>query len=497
MHANDSDPARIYAGTGDISSLTLFSGKETRILAGNDIADIAFYIQNVGTSDVSVVAAGGNITAYDSALTAGNSHMGSIAKAGDIQINGPGTIEVLAGGNLDLGIGPNFSDGTGMGLLSVGNTRNPYLPFAGANIVAGAGMGTVGIDNSAMDFTSFISKFLDPSSGGTKATRYLPELRTLLEPLLPNEDLTNATNQEVWTAFEKLSASRRELLALDIFYLVLRDAGRDHSDSTSAGYKNYDAGYAAIEALFPGDSWKGNISLTSREIKTKNGGNISLFAPGGALTVGYEVSGAQAIDQGILTEHGGDISIFTYNSVNVGTSRIFTLRGGNEIIWSTVGDIAAGTSSKTVQSAPPTRVLIDPQSGDVKTDLAGLATGGGIGALETVSGVTPSDIDLIAPSGAIDAGDAGIRASGNLTVSAVQILNASNIQVGGASTGTPVAAVSSIGNLQISAQNTTPTNNVSGEDRAAAQRRAAEQQREEIPSVITVEVIGYGGGEGD
>src|ERR1700745_2143422 len=97
--------------------------------------------------------------------------------------------------------------------------------------------------------------------------------------------------------------------------------------------------------------------------------------------------GTQPLHQGIPTQDGGNISIFTHGSVNVGTSRIFTLRGGNEIIWSSAGNIAAGASSKTVQSAPPTRVLVDPQSADVKTDLAGLATGGGIGVLATVAGV--------------------------------------------------------------------------------------------------------------
>src|SRR5262249_58501080 len=120
---------------------------------------------------------------------------------------------------------------------------------------------------------------------------------------------------------------------------------------------------------------------------------------------------------------------------------------GNEIIWSSTGNIAAGSSSKTVQSAPPTRVLIDPQSGDVQVDLAGLATGGGIGVLETVVGVPPADVDLIAPAGIIDAGDAGIRVSGNLNLAAVQIINATNIQVGGASVGVPTIAAPNIGGL--------------------------------------------------
>ena len=245
--------------------------------------------------------------------------------------------------------------------------------------------------------------------------------------------------------------------------------------------------------LFPGETWDGDISLTSREIKTANGGDIDIFVPGGSLSVGLTLNGNQAADQGILTEAGGNISIFTRDNVNVGTSRIFTLRGGNEIIWSTLGDIAAGVASKTVQSAPPTRVLIDPQSGDVKTDLAGLATGGGIGVLETVAGVPPSDVDLIAPSGTVDAGDAGIRVSGNLNISALLVLNAGNIQVGGASVGVPVVSAPNIAGL--TAASNTSAAGANAATQVAGQNRS-QTAPEEVPSIISVEVIGYGGGEG-
>ncbi len=87
-----------------------------------------------------------------------------------------------------------------------------------------------------------------------------------------------------------------------------------------------------------------------------------------------------------MTESGGNIGIFTRGDVSLGIGRIFTLRGGNQIIWSSEGDIAAGSAAKTVTFAPPTRVILDPQSADVQTDLAGLATGGGIGVLATVAG---------------------------------------------------------------------------------------------------------------
>ena len=506
LHLADLTPARLYARSGSISGLTFFSAKTARVTAALDLTDISLYLQNNRADDVSVVAAGRDLIAFDpnsslrvAAQSAGNELLQGSSTvpgpatgnptAGDIQISGPGTLEVLAGRNFNLGVGPGAGDGTGVGITSIGNGRNPNLPFGGASVIAGAGLGvTSSLNASQLDFTDFIAQFLNPSTAGAQAIRYLPALGDLM-------GFTSASDAQVWSAFNQLPAEKRDALALDIFYLVLRDAGRDHGVPSSPGYRNYNAGYLAIAALFPGGKWQGDFSLTSREIKTASGGDISLFAPGGLLTVGFDISGSQPIDQGILTEDGGNISIFTHGSVIVGTSRIFTLRGGNEVIWSSAGNIAAGASSKTVQSAPPTRVLIDPQSGDVKTDLAGLATGGGIGVLATVSGVKPGDVDLIAPVGTIDAGDAGIRVSGNLNISALQVVNATNIEVSGASAGTPAPVAPAVGSLASVASSTSAAT-TSAADEAAKQARA-QAQTEMEPSLITVEVIGYGGGEGD
>ena len=479
LHRDDDEPTQIYAGSGDISGLTLFSPKFARIFAGRDISDNAFYIQNTRTTDASIITSGRDITPYNSASLlrvaaqqSGNAvNNGSGPQAGDIQISGPGSLQVLAGRNLDLGTGANNADGTGTGLTSIGNTRNPYLPFEGADLVVGAGMGaSTGLAHSGLNLSGFISGYVLTEKGAA----YLKEIAP-------------------GVVFVDLSEEEQARLAIEVFNRILRDAGRHYAE-----VGNYDSATAAIKSLF-GESpiWKGDIRTRARDIRTTNGGDISIIAPGGGLELASTTLGNVLSPPGIITASGGNISIFANNDISIGIGRIFTLRGGNEILWSSKGDIAAGSSAKTVKSAPPTRVLIDPQSASVQTDLAGLATGGGIGVLATVAGVKPGDVDLIAPEGTVDAGDAGIRVSGNLNIAANQVLNTGNISVGGSSVGTP-APVSVSANISgltaaattAAAATTTPTS-------AAGQSRPETTGEADVPSIITVEVIGYGGSSAD
>jgi hypothetical protein len=94
----------------------------------------------------------------------------------------------------------------------------------------------------------------------------------------------------------------------------------------------------------------------------------------------------------------------------------------------------------------------------------------------------------VAPEGTVNAGDAGIRVAGNLSLAALHVLNADNIQVKGESKGLPVIASVNIGALTnasaAAAQATLAAQEVVQRDRAAA--------REALPSIFTVRVLGFG-----
>ena len=496
LHVGDNNPVRLYAGNGDITSLTLYSPKAAQILAARDITDVSFYIQNVRSSDISIVSAGRDIVPNNANATlrslANNIALGNIvgdlsfstvagtttnALPGDIQINGPGVLEVLAGRNLDLGTEANGTNGTGIGITSIGNFRNPFLPTEGADVIAFAGVtglgGTgpaLGLSGSSLALSSFIQSF---GSDAAFQSAYLQRLGAT--------DLTG------------LSEEQKSIVGLEIFFRRLRDAGRNYS---TAG--NYDSGLAAVNALFANNTATGSLFTRARDIRTSLNGSITLAVAGGGVTMASDIFGNPLTPPGIVTEFGGGVSIFTDRSLDIGQARIFTLRGGDVLIWSTNGNIAAGTAPKTVVTAPPTRVSIDVTSADVKIELGGLATGGGIGVLASVAGVKAGDVDLIAPKGTVDAGDAGIRSTGNLNIAATTVLNASNIQVSGSTSGVssgPSVAAPNISGMTSAGNQSAAQNSVTNDVTRDRTQQAQPIAKDEPPSIITIEVLGYGGGE--
>jgi len=212
------------------------------------------------------------------------------------------------------------------------------------------------------------------------------------------------------------------------------------------------------------------------------------MAPGGQIVLGVagEVPPASS---GLITQGQGDIRLFSQDSVLLGLSRVMTAFGGDILAWTEQGDINAGRGSRTTLLYTPPRRIYD-NWGNVLLSPQAPATGAGFATLNPIPEVPPGDVDLIAPLGTIDAGEAGIRVSGNINLAALQVLNAANIQVQGESKGLPVLASVNV-NALASASAAANSASQAAQD---VMRKSQDEARRNQPSVISVQILGFGSG---
>jgi hypothetical protein len=200
------------------------------------------------------------------------------------------------------------------------------------------------------------------------------------------------------------------------------------------------------------------------------------------------IPGAHA---GILTQGSGDINMYSDGSVLLGLSRILTTFGGNLLIWSATGDINSGIGAKGTVIFTPPGIVYD-QYTDVTLSPTVPSSGAGIGTLAPIPGVPPGAVNLVAPQGTIDIGEAGIRSSGGVNLAARVIVNAANIVAAGKITGVPTIVGPNVAAV-------TAANNVAGASNSVANEIAKQQvsnaQQGVTPSIIIVEVLGYGGAD--
>ena len=223
-------------------------------------------------------------------------------------------------------------------------------------------------------------------------------------------------------------------------------------------------------------------------IHTDFGGDISILTPGGRTLVGVDGGFVPGEGSGVLTQGSGEIQMYARDSILLGQSRIFTTFGGNILGWSAQGDINAGRGSKSTVVYTPQRRIYDDY-GRVTLSPTTPNTGAGIATLNPIAEVPPGDIDLIAPLGTIDAGEAGIRVSGNVNLAALRVVNAENIQVQGKATGIPVVAAVNVGALSNASAAASQAANAAQE----AVQRERTAARQAMPSVFTVRVLSTGG----
>jgi len=286
-----------------------------------------------------------------------------------------------------------------------------------------------------------------------------------------------------------------------VYYAELREGGREYNNPESRRYGSFLRSRDMIATLFPDHDAAGkeirrggDITMFGNAgVHTDFGGGIQMMAPGGQIVVGVQGEAPQA-SAGVVTQGRGDIQIFSEKSLLLGLSRVMTTFGGDIFAWSEQGDINAGRGSKTtVLYTPPKRIY--DQWGNTALSPQAPSSGAGIATLSPVPEAKAGDVDLIAPLGKIDAGEAGIRVSGNINIFAQEIVNATNIQVKGDATGIPAVASVNVGALSNASA-------AASSAASAAQdtvQRARNEARQALPSIFTVRVLGFGneGGAGD
>jgi filamentous hemagglutinin len=164
------------------------------------------------------------------------------------------------------------------------------------------------------------------------------------------------------------------------------------------------------------------------------------------------------------------------------------------LIWSDEGNIDAGRGSKSAVSAPPPSVIIN-DAGTVTLDFAGAAAGSGIRTIQTNPSQARGSVDLIAPVGTVNAGDAGICAAGNINIASRAVIGLDNISFGGTATGVP-AEVSNLGaslsGASSAGSGATTSATASAEAAQRAEQNAAAPLAQTALSWLDVFVTGLG-----
>jgi len=425
----DSTISRIVSLTGSVTNDSpnasqLYFAAPARIVAGLDVLNLVVDFTNLEPTDVSAIVAGRDISYTFSRDSAGQIN----TLPTYVVVDGPGTLEMDAGRNVNLG--------TSDGVTSRGSIENTGLPGGGADISVTAGI----LDPGTENYSTFIDDYLAAS------TLYTPELLGYMKPILGG----SPTATQALAGFQSLPTIEQAPLIQTIFFDELLASGAAAAAS-GALHDNFTRGYDAIQALFPGgvptlakqqtNPYDGDITLYFSRIYTLDGGSIDLLAPGGLINVGLATPPAsfglskQPSDLGVVAQSSGNVNAYSYGDFEVNESRVFAADGGNILIWSTDGNIDAGRGSKTAISAPaPTITFVN---GVPTVTFPAALTGSGIQTLATTPGVSPGNVDLFAPNGVVNANDAGIVA-GNLTIAATAVLGAGNIKVSGVAIGVPV-----------------------------------------------------------
>ncbi|SAI30975.1 Filamentous haemagglutinin family outer membrane protein [Bordetella ansorpii] len=546
LYADDAMPARFYAVEGDVVGLTtgnvlsvkgsLYYGQPRAldswyeaalpldVRAGRDILDLHAVMLHNNSTDVSRVQAGRDVVYADLTVAGPGTLLLQAARqvrqddVASVRSRGPlirgdarpgASIAVLAGvgaaGPDYAGFLSRYLDAANAMATGPGNGLDTQpdrvvQTYGGELTLADWLRTEYGYNGTEEDAPAELARrqaLRDADTSGPRrdlAQDYREESQLYLVNWLRSAHGYQGDEDGARAALDALAPLQREVYARQLYFAELREGGREYNDETGPRLGSYLRGRRAISAFFPQADAQGQALAYNGDftmyggagLHTDFGGAIQVMTPGGRQVIGLE-GVAPPSTAGIVTQGRGDIQMYAQSSILLGQSRIMTTFGGHVLAWSAEGDINAGRGAKTtVVYTPPKRVY--DAVGNVALSPTVPSTGAGIATLNPISEIPPGDVDLIAPLGTIDAGEAGIRVSGNINIAALHVVNAANIQVQGESKGIPVVAAVNVGAL--SNASAAATSAATSAQDAVARSRAAAQKA--LPSIISVQVLGFG-----
>ncbi|MES2579525.1 MAG: filamentous hemagglutinin family protein [Pseudomonadota bacterium] len=477
-YQNAIDPVLIVANSGNISGsdidVSINLPKFAKIVAGNDIDALKLNIQHNNNNDISLVKAGNDV------------------KTQEITVSGPGELLVQAGRNVDL------VSALPTTITAIGNTENAALPANGASITMQAGLG----DGAKVQ--EYIDQYILPNGAGPSvlkdnATELAAYHSTTKDALTDYMRKTQKPTDTPYTDASALLAFNQSSLESKTIF-VNRHLSTELVASALGFAKagNHDRGNTAIATLFPTKNI-GDILLFNSKISTNSGGSIDMLAPGGAIIVGapgVSSSSVEGQDIGVITEKSGAIRMLADQNIEVNQSKVITQFGSDIVMWSNAGTIDAGKGAKSATSTPQ-RIVQTDAYGNTTVEVRGTATGSGIRAQsydpDGLNGKQEEpkkgNVYLVAPI--VDAGEAGIEA-GDLVIVAPIVLNSTNIQVQGASSGVPIAATSNLAGVNAGLSPDAVNSATAAVAQSVAQSASQSMLKPVLPSIISVDVISIG-----
>ena len=502
----------VLADTGSVSNAGFYFPQQAVVAAGQDIANVQLDLQNLGADDLSQVAAGRDLF-YSNVLSNGT-QWGTMPH---IQMAGPGSLLVEAGRDVNLGavstaaLGKNDINGLNdvTRIDAIGNTGNASLPTAdAATLIVMSGVDTGSLSEAQVDSLFSVLRSVGQFQG------LLGQVRSNAVSAEAAIADANAVTTAANAAIGILFAGHVQAGSSPLYETPIDANGKSIVGQMTDAYNGaLAAANNAIAALFKdGLPHQGDITLYNARISSStnpggSGGVINLLAPHGDIKVGLPTA-TSGRNIGIYTTAGGAINAYLNGDMNVNLSKVATFQGGDILLY-TSGDgstLDAGRGSRSARTSSPPRLVAELKADGTPTGklllLPPLDTAGsgirtvsfdpdGFGPLQQPE---PGKVYLLAPTGTIDAGEAGVSSASGLVVAALVVKNGDNFSASGSSVGVPSVSAAPVapvsGDAAASASKAMDAVTQAGNALASAKDVDLKSFR---PAFVSVEVLGFGG----